>query len=631
MVKFTFDSNVFNLVKKEKLNLVIIILAIGMAIYHLTNCYFSIVGTIEHRMVHLAFAIVLVFFTAMKPNKRALLIILILLMLLSLSAIGYLWFNLERLLFDMGFPLPTDVIAGVIILAGTFVACGLSFGMVLPIMAVILLLYGLLGHYLGGPILSVNEIITTVCLTFGSYDIWGEILVISANVIFLFVFFGGMLQGLRATDFFIEVGKVISRYTRSGPAMTAVVSSAFMGMTTGQATPNIAVTGAFTIPLMKRVGYKPWIAGSIEAAASGGGQIMPPIMSAGAFVMADLLGVSYTNIIVMAIVPAILYFYSVAMFVHLHALKSNVTSFKERVDIKKIYAFGPLFIVPLVVILALLFFGFPSMFAAFWGLASLILLSFITKKTRPSLESILAGCISGATTGARVAVACATLGPIIALVTKTGLGLKIGFSVEMWCGGNLFVGLIILMLAVIILGLEVPTVAAYLIAAIVAIPGLVKLGLNPFQAHMFAFYFGAFSGLTPPVGVAAIVASKIAEAPYIKTALHSINAAAAGFLVPFVFAFNGAILLLPGTGVSAAIFSIVISFVGLGVFQIGFVGYFLTSLNIFERLVAIISGVGFLAFAAVRNYTIFIIAASFFITMIFSNLIRRRRNIISFI
>jgi len=603
--------------KKDKIDIVIAIVAVGMAVYHLGNCYYSIVGTVEHRIVHLAFAMALILLTSAKTSKRPL--PLILLIPVTLICFGYLWSNLERLQFDMGFPLPVDVVVGFIVLFVVFLGCSLSFGIVLPIMAVILLLYGFTAHYVGGPMLSVQEIITTVCLTFGSYDLWGIILVISANIIFLFVFFGGMLQGLGATDFFLELGKVIGRYTRSGPAMTAVISSAFMGMTAGQATPNIAVTGAFTIPLMKKVGYKPEVAGSIEAAASGGGQIMPPIMGAGAFVMADLLGVPYSKIIIMAAIPAILYFASVAIFVHLSAVKSNVIPFKEDVDRKKIYNNAPLFIVPLLAILALLFFGYPAMFAAFWGIASLLILSFIRKETRPSLSRIIAGCISGATTGAKVAVACATLGPIIALVTKTGLGMKVGYSVELWCGGNIFLGLIILMVAVIILGLEVPTVAAYLIAAAVAIPSLVRLGLEPFQAHMFAYYFGAFSGLTPPVGMAAIVASKLAGARYIRTALHSIVAASAGFLVPFIFAFNGALLLLPGTTFFSVLVSVAGVLLGIGMFQMGFLGQFLVSLNILQRALAIMSGLGFLIFAATGYYAIVPIASIIFGTMALLN------------
>lgn len=503
-------------------------------------------------------------------------------------------------------------------------AVGKSFGFILPSMACILLAYGFFAHHLGGPELSLEEIITTVDLTFGSYDLWGTILIISANVIFLFILFGGMLAGLGANDFFLELGKVVGRYSRSGPAMTAVISSCMMGMTTGQATPNIAVTGTFTIPLMKRVGYRPEIAASIEAAASGGGQIMPPIMGAGAFVMADFLGVPYADIIVTATIPAILYFISVAFFVHFHAVKSGVQPLNESPDVPKLWATAPLFIVPVAAILVILYLGYPSMLAAFWGIAGVVLLSLVRRRTRPSWSRVLGGCVKGAVTGAKVAVACATLGPIIAMVTKTGLGLTVGYSVEMWSGGSLFLALFISMLCVIILGLEVPTVAAYLIAVMVAAPALVRLGLDPLQAHMFAFYFGAFSGLTPPVGMAAIVASRIAKAPYLRTALHSMLAAAAGFLVPYVFAYNGDLLLLKGTDPASLALTLVVVILGLGVFQVGFVGYFVHRLNLLERGLAVASGLGFLLFAA-QGQRLILAGAVLLMAYVLINNFRKRK------
>lgn len=609
--------------RMQKLDLAIAVVAIAMGLYHMINCYYSIVGTIQHRMIHLAFALTLIFLAAIKPKKTAW--VYALLIAASLGAIGYLWLNLERLLFDMGFPLPPDVVVGFLTLFVVFTACWLSFGYILPLMALLLLLYGFLGHYLGGPVLSTNEIITTVALTFGSYDLWGTILVISANVIFLFVFFGGLLSSLKATDFFVELGKVVGKYSRSGPAMTAVVSSLMMGMTTGQATPNIAVTGAFTIPLMKRVGYKPEVAASIEAAASGGSQIMPPIMGAGAFVMADLLGVPYSTIIMMAAIPGVLYFCSVAFFVHFHAVRSRVQPLPEQVDLPRLIATGPLFIVPIVIILTLFYLGFPAMLAAFWGVGSLVILSFLRKQGRPTLGDLLKGCVVGATTGAKVAVACATLGPIIALVTKTGLGLTVGYSVEAWAHGSLFLGLLILAGAVIILGLEVPTVAAYLIAAMMAIPALVRMGLEPMQAHMFAFYFGAFSALTPPVGMAAIVASRIAGAPYIKTALHSINAAIAGFLIPFVFAYNGALLLLPESSLLQVILTICAVLLGLGIFQVGFVGCLVERLTMIERIMAILSGIGLIIFAVKFSFLYLIAALILGAAVVTLNLLRKKK------
>jgi TRAP transporter 4TM/12TM fusion protein len=376
---------------------------------------------------------------------------------------------------------------------------------------------------------------------------------------------------------------------------------------------------------MKRVGYKPEVAASIEAGASMGGQIMPPIMGASAFVMADLLGISYSKVVIMAAIPAILYFSSVATFVHLHALKSGVMHVNEKVDIRRLLATGPLFIIPLFAILVTLFRGYPAMIAAFWGIASLLLVAFIRKGTRPSLGEIAAGCVRGAVVGSRIAVAAATLGTIISLMTKTGLGLKIGFSVEMWSGGNIFLALMILMAAIIILGLEMPTVASYLIAAIVAIPGLVRLGLNPSQAHMFAFFFASSAGLTPPVGMAAVVASKLADAPYIKTALNAVNAAAAAYLLPFVFVFNGALLLLPDTKSLSLVISIIMVLLGLVTFQMGFVGYFSRRLDLWERLLMIVSGLGFLLFAALGIYLALIVSAILLFLMILRQLTGKKQ------
>ncbi len=607
---------------QKALNISITATAFLMALYHLASVYFYFVGAFKHLMIHLSLALILIFLSAAKDGRRAWPYFL--LAISTVITVGYLWADLERILTNQGFPQTLDVVAGFAILFVVLLACWRSFGYILPLMAVLLLLYGFFGEYLGGPILSVDEVITTVTLTFGSYDLWGTILKISADKIFLFVLFGGMLGGLGGNGFFTELGKLVGHHSRSGPAMTAVVASALMGTTTGQATPNIAVTGAFTIPLMKRVGYQPAVAASVEAAASGGAQIMPPIMGAGAFVMADLMGTTYGAIILAAALPALLYFFSVGLFVHFHALKSNVALVREKPDLHRLFWFAPLFVVPLGVILALLFMGYPEMFAAFWGIFTLLGLSYLIPATRPSWPQVRDGCIKGALTGAKVAVACATLGPIIALVTKTGLGLTIGYSVEAWSHGSLFLALIICMGCVIVFGLEVPTVAAYLLAYMVAIPALQRLGLEPIQAHMFAFYFGAFSALTPPVGMAAIVASRIANAPYVRTAWHSMAAAGAGFLIPFVFAYNGALLLAPGYSAMEAASAVLLTMAGLTIFQVGFVGYFMTALTPIERVCSVLSGLGFMAFAALGNYLVLLPSALALCVVLALNLRRSR-------
>lgn len=586
----------------KKLEISLLVVAAGMSIYHLASCYFYILGGIDHVMLHLAFALVLIFLSTANdekvvPKRRGWL----LLGGISLGVMGYLYFNTERILWNIGFPLPLDVIMGCAMLAIVLWACKISFGIALPIVCILFLLYGFFADHFGGPILTLKEVVSTACLTFGGYDMFGKLLGLSANVIFLFIVYSGFLSALKGTDFFLQVGRIIGRYTRSGPAMTAVISSALMGTVTGQATPNIAVTGAFTIPLMKKVGYKPAIAASIEAAASGGGQITPPIMGAGAFVMADLLNVPYSKIVVWALVPSFLYFFSIAIFVHLQAIRLGIMPVKEEVDVRRLSASAGLFIIPLAAILVLLFIDYPPMFAAFWGLICLIGISFLRKDTRPSLRQIATGVVQGAVTGAKIAVATATLGPIVALMTKTGLGMGIGASVEAWSGGSVLLGLLTLAAAVIVLGMEVPTVAAYLIGAIAAVPALIRLGLDPVQAHMFTFYFASLSGLTPPIGMAAVVASKIAHASYMQTAFYSVVASAAAFLLPFVFAYNGTLLLLPGSGVFSVLFWIVVVAVAFLLFQIGFVGYFLTRLTLPERVLALAGAAGLLVFAAMKT------------------------------
>lgn len=576
--------------------------AVAMAAYHLAYVYYSLVGSIENMMVHLSLGLLLVALATARETKGWRGFVGLAGAAAGVAAILYLWANLEVIQSNPGFARPADLFWGAVIVAAALTGCYLSFGAVLPLVAMGLLLYAYVERHFGGPILDVKEIISTVCLTFGGYDMWGGILNVSANVIFLFVLYGGLCFGLGATNSFEQIGNYFGRYTRAGPALSAVVSSCLMGTTTGQVSPNVAIVGTFTIPLMKRVGYKAHVAAAIEAAASAGGQIMPPIMGAGAFVMAELLGVSYLRVCRMAILPAMLYFGCVGIFVYLQANRSRVDFMEGAVDWRKVRDYAPLFVAPLAVILAVMAAGYPPMMAAFWGIGLLFGLSMVSGRTRPTAKMVLEGCVMGATIGAKIALACATLGPIVALVTKTGLGLEIGASVERWSGGNLFLGLVMLMAAVIVLGMEVPTVAAYLMAAVFAIPVLVRLGLDPMQAHMFAFYFGGFSALTPPVGMAAVVASKMAGASYLRTAGASVVAAMGAFIVPYVFVYDGSLLLLPGTTAGAVLKAFAATLAGIGFLQCALVGYLLDDSPAAERIAcAVCGGILLLSIASHRG------------------------------
>jgi TRAP transporter 4TM/12TM fusion protein len=397
-------------------------------------------------------------------------------------------------------------------------------------------------------------------------------------------------------------------------------------MTTGQTTSNIAVTGSFTIPLMKKAGYKPEVAGAIEAAASGGGQITPPIMGAGAFVMADLLGVPYTDVLKMAILPAIFYYVSLLIFVHLQALKSNIVPPEEKMDLQRVVATAPLFVIPIVTILVILFLGYPPGIGAFWGIVALVVLAYLRKDTRPGLRQLFEGCYQGAKIGATLAAAVASIGPAIALMTKTGLGMTIGYSVERWSFGSPFIGLIILMLATIVLGMELPTVAAYLIAAVIAVPPLVAMGLNVYGAHMFAYYFSSFSALTPPIGMAAVVASRLANAKYLRTAYHAIVAAGAGYLLPYLFVYDEQ-LLLRNIHPLNFVFLLSLVVIGLIAIQMGFVGFFINRLGPIGILLSLISGIGIFSFIIIHsNVPILVISILILIAVMGFEMLKKRKG-----
>lgn len=586
--------------KEKRIDTIAVAIGVIMVLYHLVACYYNIFGSVQHRIVHLLFGLILIFFRSAFAGKSGKKLISVILLFASIYVCMYLWINMERLIQYEGFPKRIDVYVAILTLIAVLTACYFTIGLVICAVVICIFIYAFFGYHIGAAFLTVDEIMTTAVLGFGSFNMFGSILNISANTIFLYVVFGGLLQALRGTDFIFELGKGLGKISRSGPAATAIFGSALMGMTTGQTTSNIAVTGSFTIPLMKKAGYKPEVAGAIEAAASGGGQITPPIMGAGAFVMADLLGIPYTDVLKMAILPAAFYYISMLIFVHLQALKSKIVPPVEEMDVKRVIATAPLFIIPIATILVILFMGYPPGVGAFWGIVAVVVLSYLRKDTRPTLHQLFDGCYQGAKIGATLAASVASIGPAIALMTKTGLGLTIGYSVERWAFGSPFMGLIILMAATIVLGMELPTVAAYLIAAVIAVPPLVAMGLNIYGAHMFAYYFSSFSALTPPIGMAAVVASRLANAKYLRTAYHAIVAAGAGYLLPYLFVYDEQ-LILRNVKPLDFVFLLALIVLGLLAIQMGLVGYFVNKLKPLGVLLSLISGIGIFSFIVIHS------------------------------
>ncbi len=574
-------------------------MVVSGVIYHMVNVVYPLQSSTEHLNTHLAFAFLLVFLSALRKNRKQW-PVLVTLILLSIAVTVYVKIFYWELEASFGMLTTTDLVVGVVLIILVLEACRQAMGWVIPIVTLVFLAYAFFGSYLpAGPFhiakIDPIEIVSMLTLQFGGTGIYGILLEVSAYFIFLFTVMGGIMQVTGAPNFFRNLGIMVGSKLQGGPALMAVTGSALMGMVTGVATANIIVTGSFTIPLMKRVGYAPQEAAAIEAVASNGGQIMPPVMGATAFVMSVMTGIKYVTIMVAGFIPAVLYFLSVGLYVQLLAMKKKIvpmTTLGEKADIKQMLLSLPAFVVPLVVIIYLFLQGFSAMYVAFWGVVTSMLMAFIKPGKRLTWSEWLDGMTSGIMAGATIAITIAPMGIIVAILTVTGLGVKLPGIVEALSGGNLGIALILVMLVSLVLGMGVPTTPAYILVAIVAAPVLVKMGVGLLPAHFFVFYFAVMSLLTPPVAPAAIISSRLAGATYISTAIEASKAGVVGFLVPYIFVMNPIFLMQPGEGLLEGMLALLAGLVMVTSVAVAFVNYYFTRLNILERVLFLTCAVG---------------------------------------
>lgn len=581
-----------NMSKTSKgITLALLVLGVAMALYQLVSAQMVVLSYWAHQNAHLGFSLLLIFLAAIKESlgkSRGRLYFFIGSFVLAAICVGYIAIFIDDLEMRAFFNTPLDLVIGTILIVVVLLATWRTFGFILPLLAVIFIAYAFLGQYLTGGLrataVSPSRLIAQ--LGIGLSGIFGDLFSISADVIFYFVLFGVLLQVSGATGFFSEVGKIVGRKLRAGPALSSVVTSSLIGMCTGSIAANIATTGSFTIPTMKEAGYSPNQAGAIEAASSAGGQIMPPIMGAAAFVMSGTTGIPYLRIMTAAIIPAILYFFGIALYAQLQAVRLGIKSKPSTsVNVKELLLRMPLFIIPLSVIVYLMVRGRSLMYCSFWAIVACIVLSLLRKETRSSIGVWLEGFARGAAMGAQIAVAVATIGMMISIITLTGLGVKLPGLVEAWSGGNLMVALLIVMVTAIILGMGTATVAVYMLVALVAAPTVVKLGIPLLSAHFFVFFYACFSFLTPPVAVGALIASKMAGGTYIKTSIEAVKASIAGFFLPFLIIWNPVLLLLePERTTVGVIARLIVSLISLLALQFSLVNYYLTTLNFIERI-----------------------------------------------
>ncbi|MFC1893960.1 TRAP transporter permease [Chloroflexota bacterium] len=602
---------------RKSLDITIAALAIGMGLFHIVSSLSLLVGPLQYVNIHLTFALMIIYLTAIRTSRRRLWPLLIIFIVGSLVAFIYIFLFADDLHLRAGFPLTQDIIIGVIVLVVIMEAARRSFGVIIPIVALLFLAYIFFGHYLPGelraPAYSPGKIIsgTTMGLNRGVYGLFLEI---SAYYIFLFVLFAALLQQTGAVRFFIEVGRWVGKRFAGGPAMTSVVTSAMIGTVTGSISANVATTGSFTIPTMKKAGYSPVQAGAIEATASTGGQIMPPVMGAAAFIMAGITGVPYAQIIAMAAIPAMLYFLSAAAYVQLQAKKLKLTAEPEPVNVKELLLTAPLFFIPLIFLVWRLMIGYPLPSTMAITVLILIVLSLFRKETRPSWSKWVQGFKQGAKTGAEVAAVCAVLGIALVVVEMTALAIKLPRMIEAISQGNLGIALVITMFVSLFLGTGMTTTAAYVLVAVVIAPVLVHMGVQLMQAHMFCFYFAIISSVTPPVAIAAVVSSKLAGGSFIKTGIESTKVAVGGFIVPFLFIWCPVILLLPQEPLSAVtgLIAAVVSIVAL---QIAICNYYMTNISLMERIIYILVGATLVASVVLQDNILFGISMAAFIFM----------------
>lgn len=580
---------------------IVTFLGVALTAFHLYTAYFGVLPSQKQGAVHLGTALGIIFL--LYPAKKGLQKIQKTVpwydVILAFTAM-YVTYH-KIIFFDSilqsrisGYS-TLDTIISILGILLVLEATRRTVGLPIVIVASVAIVYAIFGNLVPTKILSHPGFSfdrTATTLWFKESGIFGTPIQISAKFIFLFLFFGVMLIQTNIGKFFNDLAfSLTGRYT-GGTAKTAVVASALQGTVSGSSVGNTVSTGSFTIPMMKNAGFKPEFAGATEAAASTGGQIMPPMMGAAAFIMMEYLGVSYSVIMLAALIPAILYFTGIFIGTHFEAKRLKILGLPKS----QLPSFGKLMkknwymLIPLIVIITTIMSGFTPQRAALFGILSAFAVSFVQKETRMSIRKIIYVMEQGARVALPVIAAVATAGIIAGVVSMTGLGAKFAAGVIALSMGHLILALFFTMIACIVLGMGLPTTANYVVTATIAAPVLInEFGVVPIAAHMFVFYFGIVADITPPVCLAAYAGAGIAGANPFKTGVTAVKLAIAAFIVPFIFVYNP-ILVMVDVEPFMMILSIVAAILGMMGVSSALIGYFIRNSRLWERAVLFIGG-----------------------------------------
>ncbi len=513
---------------------------------------------------------------------------------LFVCVVSYFIINYKPLQFRAGSYTQLDTIMAGLGIALVLLACWRVVGPPIVIIASCFFIYGLVGKYMGGFLqhrgFSLKRIITHLFIT--TEGVIGNPLGVCSTNIYLFILFGAFLEKTGIGQFFIDLANALAGWAAGGPAKVAVLSSALQGTVSGSSVSNTVSTGSFTIPMMKSLGYEPEFAGAVEAAASTGGQIMPPVMGSAAFLISETCSVPYRQLMVIAVIPAVLYFTGIWISVHLEAKRLGLKGI-PRDQLPKLWPLirdkGHL-LLPLLAIIYLMLTGFTITRAALIGCLICVVVPYVRKGTRVPFLQIFTALPQASRSVISVATACSTAGIIIGMVTLTGLGQRIGTGIFSLVGNNVFLALVCAMFTSLILGMGVSTTSNYLITSTIAAPILIKAGIPLLAAHMFCFYFGIVADITPPVALAAYAGSAIAKGNAFKTGVNATKLAIAAFLIPYMFAMNPKMIMIGGTFLEALpmIITAILGLVGIGG---GFIGYLNGPLKLPMRLLSFAGGI----------------------------------------
>jgi TRAP transporter 4TM/12TM fusion protein len=572
---------------------------LAFSLFHLYTGVFGMLTAQLQRSIHLGFALALIFllFPARKKDrgrKHKVAWYDIILAVLGVAVGAYWPLFIDEIVMRAGRLTEIDFYVGLAAVLLVLEATRRAVGLPITIIAVVFLAYAIFGPYMPAFLahrgLDLERLVQTMFFT--TEGILGTPLGVSATFIFLFLLFGSFLVKTGVGQYFNDLAVSIAGKRTGGPAKVAIFSSALQGTISGSSVANVVTSGSFTIPMMKKLGYKKEFAGAVEATASTGGQIMPPIMGAAAFLMVEFIGggITYWDIAKAAAIPALLYFAGVWIMTHFEAKRVGLRGLKDeempnrKEVLKKIYL-----LLPILAVIILLMSGMSVIRAALWSIVITVAVSMISKETRIGFKDAIDALVDGARTALGVAAATAAAGIIVGVVVKTGLGLKMANGLLDLSGGLLIPTLMLTMVAAIILGMGSPTTANYVITSTIAAPAIILLGVPDLSAHLFVFYFGIIADVTPPVALAAFAAAGVSGGDPIKTGVTASKLAIGAFIIPYMFVLSPELLMIDTTWYYL-IWVVFTALAGMMAIGAGVIGYWLRKLNIVERLLGIAGG-----------------------------------------